>query len=94
MDDAGLGLARALIAMNQPEKALPILERAVKAEPFDQVVRYRLAVAYRDLGRTEDSRREFAEFQKLKDLKERLTKTYREMRLLPKPERTDPTVPR
>ncbi|MDP2997163.1 MAG: tetratricopeptide repeat protein [Bryobacterales bacterium] len=91
--DASLGLARTLSAMNQPEKALPILERAAKTEPFDQVVRYRLAMAYRGLGRMEDSRRELAEFQRLKDMKEKLSKTYHEMRLRPKPERADPAVP-
>lgn len=91
--DAAIGLARVLVAMNQPEKAQPLLERAVKAEPFDAVVRYQLAMVYRGLGRTDDARRELAEFKKLKEMKEKLKQTYQEMRLQPKPERSDPTVP-
>jgi hypothetical protein len=50
-------------------------------------------MVYRSLGRTADSRRELAEFEKVKDLREKLKQTYHEMRLQPKPERPDPTVP-
>ena len=91
--DAAAGLAKTLIAMNQPEKAAPLLERAAKLEPFDAPIHYHLAMVYRGLGRTADSRRELAEFQKVKDMKEKLRQTYRAMRLQPKPERPDPTVP-
>jgi tetratricopeptide (TPR) repeat protein len=90
--DAGVGMAKVLIAMSQPEKAQALLERAVKVEPFDAVIRYHLAMVYRDLGRTADSRRELAEVQRLKDLKEKLKQTYREMRLQPKPDRPDPAA--
>lgn len=91
--DAAAGMAKTLIAMNQPEKALPLLERAAKLEPFDAPIHYHLAIVYRGLGRTADSRRELVEFQKVKEMKEKLRQTYREMRLQPKPERPDPTVP-
>ncbi|MGO9897262.1 MAG: tetratricopeptide repeat protein [Bryobacteraceae bacterium] len=91
--DAAAGMAKTLIGMNQPEKAELLLERAAKLEPFDAPIHYHLAMVYRRLGRTADSRRELAEFQKVKDMKEKLKQTYHEMRLQPKPERTDPTVP-
>jgi Tfp pilus assembly protein PilF len=91
--DAAVGSAKVLVAMNQPEKAQPLLELAVKAEPFDPVLRYQLAMIYRSLGRTDDSRRELAEFKRLKVMKEELKQTYHEMRLQPKPERSDPKVP-
>jgi tetratricopeptide (TPR) repeat protein len=91
--DAAAGMARTLIAMNQPDKAVPLLERAVKLEPFDAPFHYHLAMVYRSLGRTADSRRELAEFEKVKDLREKLKQTYHEMRLQPKPERPDPSVP-
>ncbi len=91
--DAVVGLASVLVAMNQPEKAQPLLEHAIKAEPFDAVLRYRLAMIYRGLGRTEDSGRELAEFKRLKEMKEQLKQTYSQMRLQPKPERSDPSVP-
>jgi len=89
--DALLGLARALIVMGQPEKAQPLLEQAVKVEPFDAVIRYQLAMVYRRLQRTQDSRRELTAFQKLKEMKEKLNQTYRDMRLQPKPDRSNST---
>jgi Tfp pilus assembly protein PilF len=89
--DALLGLAKALIVQGQPEKALPLLEQAVKVEPFDEVIRYQLAMVYRRLERTQDSRRELTAFQKLKEMKEKLNQTYRDMRLQPKPDRSDST---
>jgi len=92
--DAGVGLAKVLIAMNQPEKARPLLERAAKVEPFDAPIHYHLAMVYRGLERTADSRRELAEFQRLKDLKEKLKQTYHDMRLQPKPDRPDPDLPK
>jgi Tfp pilus assembly protein PilF len=91
--DAAAGMGKTLIALKQPEKAAPLLERAARLEPFEAPIHYHLAMVYRDLGRTADSRRELAEFQKAKDAKEKLTQTYHEMRLQPKPERPDPTVP-
>lgn len=92
--DAGVGLAKVQLAMNQPEKAQSLLERAVQLEPFDAVIHYHLAMVYRGLGRATDSRRELAQFQKLKDMKEKLKQTYHEMRLQPKPDRPDPTAPK
>ncbi len=93
--DANLGLARALIASQQPEKAGPLLERAVQIEPTHATAHYRLAALYRSAGRAEDSRRELAEFQKYKQMKERLKQIYSDMRLKPgKQERPDPDVPK
>jgi tetratricopeptide (TPR) repeat protein len=93
--DADVGQAKIAIAMSQPEKALPLLEQASKAEPFDAVVHYHLATVYRSLGRQDDSGRELAEFQKLKDAKEKLRQTYRDMRLQPKNDHPDdPSLPK
>ncbi len=93
--DANLGLARALIALQQPEKAEPLLERAVQIEPTHAVAHYRLAALYRSAGRAEEARRELAEFQKYKQMKERLKQIYSDMRLRPgKEERPDPDVPK
>jgi tetratricopeptide (TPR) repeat protein len=93
--DANLGLAKVLISMNQPEKAQPLLERAARLEPFNAVTHYRLSLVYRGLGRSADASRELAEFQRLKEMKERLKQTYREMRLQPgKQERLDADIPK
>jgi cytochrome c-type biogenesis protein CcmH/NrfG len=92
--DADLGLAKTLIAMGQPEKAQPLLEHSAQLEPFNAVTRYHLAAIYRKLGRDDDARRELAEFQKLKDMKQQLREVYKEMRVEPvHQERPDPEVP-
>ena len=81
--------------MNQPEKALPLLQRAAKLDPFNAIVRYHLATAYRRSGRAEDAQRELAEFRRLRELKGRLNDVYQAMRLQPvKQERPDPEVPK
>jgi hypothetical protein len=80
--------------MNQPEKARPLLERAAKVEPFDAPIHYHLAMVYRGLDRAADSPRELAEFQRLKEMKEKLKQTYRDMRLQPKPDRPDSDLPK
>jgi cytochrome c-type biogenesis protein CcmH/NrfG len=93
--DANLGYARILIAMNQPQKAEALLQRATRLQPYNAVAHYRLSMVYRTLGRTEDARRELAEFQKLNRMKEHLKEIYREMRLQPgKPDSQDPDVPK
>ncbi len=92
--DADLGLAKTLIAMNEPEKAQPLLEHSAQLDPFNVVTRYHLAAIYKRLGRAEDARRELAEFRKLKDMKQQLREVYKEMRVEPvHQERQDPEVP-
>jgi tetratricopeptide (TPR) repeat protein len=81
--EASIGLAKALMAMNQPEKALPLLENAVKLDPTSAVAHFRLSTIYRQMGRAEDAKREIAEYQKYKDMKEKLRDVYRQMRLEP-----------
>ncbi len=54
----------------------------------------RLGVLYRELGRTDDSRRELAKFEKLKKMKNRLSQLYQEMRLQSgKPDEADSEIP-
>lgn len=81
--EANIGLAKALMAMNQPERALPLLENAVKLDPTSAVAHFRLSTIYRQMGRAEDAKREIAEYQKYKDMKEKLREVYRQMRLEP-----------
>jgi Tfp pilus assembly protein PilF len=81
--DANLGMAKVLMAIHQPRSAERYLERAVHLEPFNPAARYHLMVLYRELGRPDDSRRELAEFEKLKAMKSRLGDLYKEMRLQP-----------
>ncbi len=81
--EANIGLAKTLMSMNQSEKALPLLEHAVKLDPTSAVAHFRLSTIYRQMGRTADAKRELEEYQKYKDMKEKLRELYRQMRLVP-----------
>jgi cytochrome c-type biogenesis protein CcmH/NrfG len=81
--EANIGLARALMSMNQPQKAEPLLEHAVQLDPTSAVAHFRLSTVYRQAGRTAEAKRELEEYQKYKDMKEKLREIYRQMRLEP-----------
>ena len=81
--DACLGIGKTLTQMHRPAEAEPYLKRAAQLEPFTAVTHYRLSLVYRAAGRTADAQRELAEYQKLKDMKEKLKQVYQEMRLQP-----------
>jgi Tfp pilus assembly protein PilF len=89
---ANLGMAKALMSQHKPSDALPYLEKAVKIEPFNAISHYRLGVLYRQLGHAEDARRELAEFEKLKTMKNDLQKIYQAMRLKPAQEEPSESV--
>lgn len=87
--DAKLGLAKTLLEMNQPAKALPLLEQAVQLEPTNPSAHYRLATLYRKDGRMEDAKREVDLYKQYKDLKEKLRVTYKELLVQPNEIRAD-----
>jgi tetratricopeptide (TPR) repeat protein len=89
--EADIGLAKALAQMNQLEKAEALLGRALQMDPTSAVAHYRLSTLYRQTGRTADAKRELEEYQKYKDMKEKLGDIYREMRLEPAKEERDET---
>lgn len=79
--DAQIGLARVYTEKNDSQAAAPLLESVVKADISNVQAHDRLSVVYRKLRRPEDAKRELAEYQKYKDLKEKLRKTYKTLRL-------------
>lgn len=79
--DALLGLARVYTEKNDPQSALPLLERVVTADATNAQAHYRLSVVYRKLKRPEDAKRQLEEYQKYKDMKEKLRKIYKDLRL-------------
>jgi tetratricopeptide (TPR) repeat protein len=81
--DASLGLAKVLMAMGQPQKAQPLLERAIQLDPTSAVAHFRLSTVYRETGRVADAKRELAEYEKYKAMKEKLENLYQAMRLAP-----------
>jgi len=62
--DAEMG--RALLAKDDPEKAIPLFEDSVKRQPDNAQTHYYLEQAYRRAGRKADAQREKAEFVRLK----------------------------
>jgi tetratricopeptide (TPR) repeat protein len=92
--EANLGLGKVMLSSSEPQKALPLLEKSVKLDPDDATAHYRLGSLYRQMGRTEEAKKEIAEFQRLKEMKERLRDLYKEMRLQSKPEPTEPDIPK
>ena len=91
--EANLGAGRVLLAMNQPQKAQPLLEKAVRLDPSDPVAHYHLGTLDRRIGRTTDAQREFAEFQRLKRMKESLKVLYKGLRFDAKSEAPDVETP-
>lgn len=87
--DAKLGLAKALLDMNQPEKALPLLEASVRLEPTSSAAHYRLATLYKKMGRTQDAQREVELYKKYRDMKEKLRAVYKELAVQPEEIRED-----
>jgi tetratricopeptide (TPR) repeat protein len=79
--EANLGLAKALLTLNQKKEALPILERAVQLDPTNAAAHYRLSVLYREEGRGEDAKRELDMFLKYREMKEKLRGIYKEMQI-------------
>jgi Flp pilus assembly protein TadD len=79
--EANFGLAKTLIAMDQPLNALPVLERAVRLEPTNEAAHFRLGSLYRQQGRVEDAKRELDEYKKYKEMKEKLRAILKEMQI-------------
>jgi Tfp pilus assembly protein PilF len=79
--DALMGMARVYTEKNDVASALPLLEKVVAADPTNVQAHYRLSAVYRKLNRPEDAKRELAEYQKYKDMKEKLRQIYKDLRL-------------
>ncbi len=69
--DAEMG--RALLAEDQPEKAVPLFEESVKLQPDNAQTHFYLEQAYRRVGRKSDAQREKAEFVRLKSQQDPLS---------------------
>jgi Tfp pilus assembly protein PilF len=79
--DAALGLARVYSEKNENEKALPLLQQVLTADPSNVLAHFRLSALYRKMRRPDDAKRELAEYQKYKEMKDGLQKVYSAMRI-------------
>jgi tetratricopeptide (TPR) repeat protein len=87
--DASVGLAKVMMSLGQLDKAEALLKHAIEVDPTIALAHFRLSTIYRQSGKTEDAKRELAEYQKYKDMKEKLKTMYRTMRLEPSKQEPD-----
>jgi len=92
-DDAGanLGMGKVLMSMGQPEKAEPFLQRAIDLDPTSAVAHFRLSTVYRETGHTAEAKHEVAEYEKYKEMKEKLRELFHAMRVEPAKKDLDDT---
>jgi tetratricopeptide (TPR) repeat protein len=77
--EANIGLAKVFIAMNQPQKAEPLLQHALKIDPTSALAHFRLSAVYRQTGRPAEAKHELEEFQKYKEMKDKLRTIYSDL---------------
>lgn len=65
--EAFVGVAKVFLEKKEPQKAIPILETAVRRAPNNEAARYEMMIAYRDAGRIEDAKRAQEELEKIRE---------------------------
>ncbi len=79
--DALIGMARVQGEKGENDKAIASLQQALQNDPSNILAHYRLSALYRKTGKQEDARKELAQYQKLKELKEKLGQVYSTMKI-------------
>jgi tetratricopeptide (TPR) repeat protein len=79
--EAALGLARVYSERNENEKALPLLQQVLTVDPTNMLAHFRLSALYRKMHKPDEAKRELAEYQKYKEIKEELRQVYGTMRI-------------
>jgi Flp pilus assembly protein TadD len=67
--------------MEQPAKAIPLLESAVQLDPTNAAAHFRLSTLYRQAGRTADAKRQLDQYLKYKKMREQLSAILKKLRL-------------
>jgi tetratricopeptide (TPR) repeat protein len=79
--DAEIGLAYELSETGHSDQAVPLLKEAIRNDPMSMLAHFRLSAVYRRLHQPEDAKRELADYEKLKSMKDNLRNIYDTMRL-------------
>jgi Tfp pilus assembly protein PilF len=87
--DACTELAKLLVTMNQPQKAMEMFEKATEIDPTNDVAHYRLATLYRQAGKTDEAKQQVALYLKYKKMKDGMDKIFHDMRVLSGHPRSD-----
>jgi tetratricopeptide (TPR) repeat protein len=77
--DAKTGLAIVFISTDRQNEAISLLESAVKDDPTNIVAHFRLSGLYRRAGRGADAERELATFRHYQDVKDKLSKVFKQL---------------
>jgi len=77
--DADVGLAKVYMTMDQPKKAEPLLLHAIELDPTSALAHFRLSTVYRQTGRTAEAKTELEQYQKYKQMKEKLRSVYHDL---------------
>jgi tetratricopeptide (TPR) repeat protein len=77
--EASIGLAKVFMTMDQPQKAEPLLQHALELDPTSALAHFRLSTVYRLTGRGADAKHELEEYQKYKQMKEKLRTIYHDL---------------
>lgn len=90
---AHIASGKVLTSIGQPEKALVHLQEAIRLDPLNEIAHYRLALAFRKLGRKEDEARERAQFEKLRESQAPIRSLYEQIRQKPPTETVEEENP-
>ncbi|MGA8620355.1 MAG: tetratricopeptide repeat protein [Candidatus Sulfotelmatobacter sp.] len=77
--EANIGLAKVFMTMDQPKKAEPLLQHALELDPTSAMAHFRLSTIYRQTGRQAEAKHELEEYQKYKEMKEKLRAIYHDL---------------
>jgi tetratricopeptide (TPR) repeat protein len=77
--EAKIGLAKVFMTMDELQNAEPLLQQAIKLDPTSALAHFRLSAVYRQSGRSADAKHEFEEYQKYKEMKEKLRVIYNDL---------------
>jgi tetratricopeptide (TPR) repeat protein len=77
--EADVGLAKVYMTMDQPKKAEPLLLHALELDPTSALAHFRLSTVYRETGRTAEAKAELEQYQKYKQMKEKLRSVYHDL---------------
>jgi tetratricopeptide (TPR) repeat protein len=77
--EANVGLAKVFMTMDQPKRAEPLLLHAIELDPTNPLAHFRLSTVYRQTGRTAEAKAELEQYQKYKQMKEKLRGVYHDL---------------
>jgi cytochrome c-type biogenesis protein CcmH/NrfG len=87
--DACTELGKVLVTMNQDDKALQLFEHAIQIDPTNYTAHYRLGTLYREADRSDDAKKQIAQYLEYKRMRDKLEKIFSGMRVLSGQHRDD-----